>query len=238
MKAYKRWTQKSENYEGIVIKLRRTGQSQVVTIYTVEKGLVRVLYRRHKQTTAAITPLGKISFSAAAQGDILLMGEFECRLNAAIRELTWERFIYSQIFLEMLSVLVPPTVADRAVYRLLLQYTAAFAYKDPRIVTIIAGWQLVGLAGFYPDTQRLRVTCTGRRENRGLYYVGETLSAEQAEVDVPESVRQMWQTLLTYRWGQRQIIHLQEKGLQFLEDLLYSYVEQWSEKKLKSPALR
>ena len=48
----------------------------------------------------------------------------------------------------------------------------------------------------------------------------------------------MWQTLLTYQWGQRQIIHLQEKGLQFLEDLLYSYVEQWSEKKLKSPALR
>ena len=52
--------------------------------------------------------------------------------------------------------------ADEVLYNLVRLYGRAIELKDIRIVTIIAGWQLMALTGFLPDIDTARVFCQGQ----------------------------------------------------------------------------
>ena len=58
-----------------------------------------------------------------------------------------------------------------------------------------------------------------------------------AERQLTPAVRQTWQTLIRYPWGTDEKINLRRDDLRFLEALLYNYVNQCSERQMKTPNL-
>ena len=69
------------------------------------------------------------------------------------------------------------------------------------------------------------------------YYVGDEGLADMQEEKLTPEIRQLWKRLLQYRWEREETLRFSAKGLTALERLLYSYVEQCSEKKLQSLVL-
>ena len=57
------------------------------------------------------------------------------------------------------------------------------------------------------------------------------------ELPLTSSVRQTWKTLVHYPWGTRETVNLRMADLKFLEALLYNYVNQCSERQMKTPGL-
>ena len=52
----------------------------------------------------------------------------------------------------MVLLLTASGEKDEELYRLVRLYGRAIEIKDVRIVTVIAGWQLLALTGFLPET--------------------------------------------------------------------------------------
>lgn len=225
-------------YDGLILQVQKRGKQRILSVFTRQEGLLRLFVSersRGRSGSGAFMPLGEITFDAAEQGDVLSLREYECRGNEAMMNLTWNHYVYSQIFVEMVLHLTPYRQADGGVYGLLLRYSRLLAAKDPRVLTIIAGWQLAGLAGFYPDVDTVRVFSSPYGQD-GYYFGDEGLADMQEEKLTPE-IRQLWKRLLQYRWEREETLRFSAKGLAALERLLYSYVEQCSEKKLQSLVL-
>lgn len=225
-------------YDGLILQVQKRGKQRVLSVFTRQEGLLRLFVSersRGRSGSGAFMPLGEITFDAVEQGDILSLREYECRGNEAMVNLTWDHYVYSQLFVEMVLNLTPYRQADGNVYGLLLRYSRLLAAKDPRVLTIIAGWQLAGLAGFYPDVDTVRVFSSFY--GQGRYYFGDEGLAEMQEEKLSPEIQQLWKRLLRYRWEREETLRFSAKGLAALEWLLYSYVEQCSEKKLQSLVL-
>ena len=149
------------------------------------------------------------------------MGEYECRNAKALMNLDWNTYAYTQILAEIVTSLFPEGERDEEVYQLLKAYAETIDYKDVRTATIIAGWQLIASAGFFPDIDRLFVYRKGRLEE-GL--LPERLSP---------SLLNQWKSVCTYTWRDEPL-RLTAGALQYLEEFLYSYTVQCSERELKS----
>ena len=50
-------------------------------------------------------------------------------------------------------------------------------------------------------------------------------------------MRHDWKTLVRYPWGTKNVVNLRMADLKFLEALLYNYVNQCSERQMKTPEL-
>lgn len=230
----------SERYDGIIMQQQKRGAYHVVRVFSKQAGLISLLTRtsrQGKQGFGAFLPFSRLTFDAIRQGETYLLQEYDCQSNRAMRDLTLETYVYSQIFVDMVQCLVPPAEPDAGVYALLLQYSQMIASKPIRLVTILAGWQLVGLAGFAPDVATARIF-TGSQDGEIVYYVSdETIPVGMQEVGLTPSLRDDWQQMLTYRWGQDETVHFSRTNVDILERLLYQYVEQCSERKLASLTL-
>lgn len=230
----------TSRYDGIILQTQKRGQELLLSVFTRQEGLLRVFVPkrcRGKQGFGALMALSCITFDAVQTPSLLVLREYECRGNPGMMQLTWDRYIYSQIFIEIVQYIFPHHEADEQAYELMVIYSQVLLYKNPRIVTIIAGWQLLALAGFYPDTAHVRLFAAGMDGRRPIYYLSdgeEPLKEPLPEVQVSQEMRTLWQTLLTYKWGQTQTLHFSAKGLAFWEDVLYSYTEQCSDKKMKT----
>ncbi len=222
-------------WDGIILRVRRQGLGQVLTVFTKQQGLASVFVRRSRsrQGFGAFFPFSEMTFDAVSEKEALSLREYGCRTNEAMMNLTWDSYVYSQIFADMVLCLMPYGQPDPGVYSLLLRYSRFLARKDPRVVTIIAGWQLAALAGFYPDTAHIRVFA-GPEKGRRRFYFGGSPEEMLPEWPVPQDIRALWQILLSYRWEREETVRLSAGGLAVLEQLLYSYVEQCGEKPLKS----
>lgn len=232
----------TRRYDGVILQARKRGQELVLSVFTRQEGLVRVFVSkrcRGKQGFGALLALSHITFDAVSVSSMLILREYECTSNPGMQQLTWDCYIYSQIFTEIVQHIFPNQEADEQAYELIVIYSQAIWQKNPRIVTIIAGWQLLALAGFYPDVSRVHVFAAGMDGNRHIYYLSdgdEPFKEPLPEIAVPSSVRSLWQTLFTYAWGHAQTLHLSANGLAFLEDVLYSYTVQCSDKKMRTLA--
>ena len=225
-------------YDGLILQVQKRGKQRVLSVFTRQEGLLRLFVSersRGRSGSGAFMPLGEITFDAVEQGDVLSLREYECRGNEAMMNLTWDHYVYSQLFVEMVLHLMPYRQADGGVYGMLLRYSHLLSAKDPRVLTSIAGWQLTGLAGFYPDVDTVRVFSSFY--GQGRYYFGDEGLAEMQEEKLTPEIRQLWKRLLRYRWEREETLRFSAKGLAALEWLLYSYVEQCSEKKLQSLVL-
>lgn len=231
----------SRPYDGVILKCRKASAKQLVlTIFTCQQGLMTVLARRSSQGKmgyGSLTPLAEITFDVLEKDEVCTLTEYDCRSNQRLRQLTWDSYVYSQIFTEIVLFLTTAGEKDETVYNLIRLYGRAIELKEPRIVTIIAGWQLVALTGFLPDIASAPIFQGGvGYGGQPGYYIG-TEAENMQEIPVSESVRQTWQTLVHYVWGSQEKIHLRRQDLAFLEQLLYNYVSQCREKRMKSPAL-
>lgn len=227
------------SYEGIVLQSRRTGQQHVLTVFTKQAGIMRVFIRhsrKGKQGYGVPMVLSIMTFDAMRQGDGYVLHEYDSRSNEAVRRLTLDGYVYVQMFLEMILALIPAGQADTAVYMLLEQYARAAEKKDIRMATIVAGWQLAALAGFAPDRERMRLF-VHITEQRTVYCLADEEVPNMEEVALTTSFRQDWQTIFQYQWGQTETVCFREKNMTLLEQILYDYVEQCSEKPLRSRAL-
>ncbi|WP_101912005.1 DNA repair protein RecO [Megasphaera vaginalis (ex Bordigoni et al. 2020)] len=225
--------------DGIVLRVHKQAAKQLfLEIYTVQEGLLRVLTEKgrgvRKGMPAAPLPFSKISFEIYRQGNVRILSEYECAVNRYLQNLTWNEYVYSQIFTELFLALVPPQEADPALYRLLSQYADAVCVKDCRIVTIIAGWQLLSLTGFAPDPATVRLYRTGAAGAGETILSDEDAGAEWREERLTPAFRAFWRRVLEYDWDRRETVRFSAKGLALLEDLLYAYVSQCSERRLKS----
>lgn len=232
-------TRPSERYDGIILQVRKTGQHHVLTVFTKQQGLISILLRssrKGKQGFGALMALSTITFDAVRQGDVYTLSEYDCHSNKAIRNLTLDNYVYSQLFVEMVRALVPPAEPDNDVYRLLQIYTTMIAEKPIRLVTLIAGWQLVGLAGFGPDVDTVRLF-RGYADGEPVYYLGDDEAMQMEELHLTPSLRHDWQAMMNYAWGQQGTVHFTGTNVTLLEHLLYQYVEQCSERKLQSLTL-
>ena len=179
-------------YDGLILQVQKRGKQRVLSVFTRQEGLLRLFVSersRGRSGSGTFMPLGEITFDAVEQGDVLSLREYECRGNEAMMNLTWDHYVYSQIFVEMVLHLMPYRQADGGVYG-----------------------------------------------QEGYYFGDEGLADMQEEKLAPE-IRQLWKRLLRYRWEREETLRFSAKGLAALEWLLYSYVEQCSEKKLQSLVL-
>lgn len=231
----------SKRYDGVILQIRKAGAlQQIMTVFTKQEGCIRVLVQKRRQSSQGFGLLmawGEITFDAVEQQEFFTLREYECRSNSAMTSLTWEGYVYSQIFAEMVMYLMPVHQTDWEVYRLLQIYGRAIEIKDIRIVTIIAGWQLIVYSGFEPDVDSVCLFRYGMRGGIPLYYLGDKPQEAARKESIPLPVRRLWKQILTYRWGQEETLHMNVRGLQLLEYLLYSYVEQCSDKPLKGVSL-
>lgn len=230
----------TRRYDGIILHLHKAGPYQGVVVFTKQAGIVRVFSRtsrKGKQGFGSLQPLGAITFDALPQENSLHLSEYDCRSNPAMRELTLDRYIYSQLFVEIIEALVPPAEPDASVYTLLCTYCQAIGTKDIRMVTIIAGWQLVALAGFAPDLETVRLCSAYNDLGESVYYIGDEVPEQMQEIPLSAALKRDWQQVLAYRWGQTETVHFQSRHVALLEQLLYQYVVQCSEKPLRSLAL-
>lgn len=230
----------TERYDGIILHVHKAGQQQVLSIWTKQAGLIRVFVRtsrKGKQGFGALQPLASITFDALPQGEGYVLSEYDCRSNKAMRELTLDTYVYSQLFVEMVEALVPPDEPDESVYALLTMYCQTIVTKDIRMVTILAGWQLVALAGFAPDLATVRLFAAQDENGEVVYYLGDDVPEKMHEIPLSAALKADWQQILTYRWGQKETVHFQSRHVAMLEQLLYPYVVQCSEKPLRSLAL-
>lgn len=229
----------SERYDGIILQVRKTGQHHVLSIFTKQRGMISVLTRssqKGKQGFGALMALSTITFDAIAQGDVYRLSEYDCQSNKAMRNLTLDGYVYSQLFIEMVRALIPPAEPDADVYGLLQIYTQTIGAKPIRLVTLLAGWQLVGLAGFAPDVETVRLF-RGYVDGEAVYYLGDDTAVPMQELTLTPSLRHDWQAMLTYAWGQADTVHFNKTNVTLLEQLLYQYVEQCSDRKLQALTL-
>lgn len=232
----------SRSYDGVILKLKKAGiRQQVMTVYTKQEGILTVFVERKRQARqgyGTLIALGEITFDAVEKGDVYRLTEYECRSNTAMIKLTWPVYVYTQIFLEMVMNIMEPHQVDEDIYRLLVVYGRAMEVKNPRIVTMIAAWQLIGWAGFYPDTGHVRIYANDRDlQGQRMYFFSDVLEPDKQEIILPDSVRTLWETMLQYPWGQAATLHFKASDVDMSEQLLYSYFCQYSEKKLKSLSL-
>ena len=136
------------------------------------------------------------------------------------------------MFVEMVLAIIPAGEPDERIYELIGCYSRAIASRNVRVATIIAGWQLTACAGYMPDTAAAQVYMGPGTDGRKTYYLSDEREDMQP-VPLPPAVRQLWQTLLTYSWQKTDIMQLSRNHLAFLEQLLYSYVEELSGRQLK-----
>ncbi|WP_296827575.1 DNA repair protein RecO [uncultured Megasphaera sp.] len=232
----------SRSYEGLILAVKKTSAKQLVlTVLTRQEGLLHVLARRSTQGKmgyGSLSPLAEISFDVFEKDGVYTLSEYDCRANRRLRDLTWDGYVYSQIFVEMVLFLTASGEKDDELYRLVLLYGRAIEVKDVRIVTVIAGWQLLALTGFLPETGEARIFYRGRGYcDQPVYYIDYQDRDDMAELALTPAVRQTWQTLIGYPWGTDEKINLRSGDLHFLEALLYNYVNQCSERQMKTPEL-
>ena len=232
-------TKPSHPYDGVILKLKKSSaRQQMMTVYTRQEGILNVFVDRSRQSRqgyGSLMILGEITFDAVEKNGAYQLTEYECRSNGAVRKLTWQVYVYTQIFLEMVLHIMAPHQADEEVYRLLVIYGRAIEIKDPRIVTIIAGWQLISQAGFYPDVDHVHLYADSTDNRRQpAWFLSDAAEAGRREITVSESVRKLWKTILQYPWGQAATLHISPHDIDIVEQILYSYFCQCSEKELKS----
>ena len=136
----------TSRYDGMILQTQKRGQELVLSVFTKQEGLLRVFVPkrcRGKQGFGALMALSGITFDAVQTPSLLVLREYECHSNPGVMQLTWDRYIYSQIFIEMVQHIFPSHEADEQAYELMVIYSQALLCKNPRIVTIIAGWQLL-----------------------------------------------------------------------------------------------
>ena len=230
-----------ERYDGIVLNLKKGMAAQsMLTVFTKQRGWMRIFLTKGKkamQGVGGLLPFSLISFDAWQKGNTFSLGEYECQGNDMIRNFSYERYVYMQIFVEMVLVLFPEGEADGAVFSLLEHYSQALPVKDTRILTIIAGWQLVSAAGFRPDTAQVQVYLDGLDESgQQQYSFADEPPELGSPVRLPDTVRNLWEKLLDYSWQDAQTIIIGKQSITTLEALLYSYVRQCAEWPLKSIA--
>lgn len=229
----------SARYDGIILAVKKRGQYHVLVVFTRQQGTIHVLVRtskKGKQGFGALLPLSAITFDAICQGETYTLSEYDCQSNKAMRDLTLDGYVYSQLFVDMTLHLVPPAEPDYQVYELLRLYGCMIQEKPIRLVTIIAGWQLVAAAGFGPDVETVRVF-RAYQDGEPIYYLGDEGTEAMTEVTLTASLKEDWQAMLTYQWGSNRTVHFKQTNIDILEILLYQYVEQCSERKLHSLTL-
>jgi DNA repair protein RecO len=208
-----------------------------MTVFTLQQGWFRVFLntsRKHRnQGIGSLSALSIITFDTWEREGALNLGEYECVVNTLISFLTVESYAYAQICIEMVLHLFPEKEADRNVYELLCRYSNLAGKKNERILTIITGWQLVALAGFCPDIDTVHIYQRGITDKgRPVYYLSEELEPGLPAVALPYPVQQLWKTILAYDWNTEQQLQISKNAIAFLEELLYSYVQQCTEQPL------
>ena len=232
----------SRPYDGLILNVKKTSAKQLVlTILTHQEGILHVLARRSTQGKmgyGALSPLSEISFDVFLKDGVYTLTEYDCRANRRLLDLTWDGYVYSQIFVEMVLFLTAGGEKDEDLYRLVRLYGRAIELKDVRIVTLIAGWQLLATTGFLPETDEARIFYRGTGYcGQPIYYIDYRDRDDMAELKLTPAVRRTWQTLIRYPWGTDEKINLRSGDLHFLEALLYNYVNQCSERQMKTPNL-
>ena len=136
-----------------------------------------------------------------------------------------------------LRVLAPATVEDARG----MLWTAL---ADPDPVLICENNTLYNMEGELAadagpvDIDTARVFCQGQGYCRQpVYYIDDERPENMKELPLTPSVRQTWKTLVHYPWGTQETVNLRMADLKFLEALLYNYVNQCSERQMKTPEL-
>jgi len=235
-------TMPPQRFDGIVLRLRKQGQAgAVLTIFTMQQGL-RYAYmpasaKMVKAGMGRLQPFCVLSFNAWERDTGLLMGEYESNGGTLLNSMSLEQFAYGAVFIEMVTLLLPEKQADSSVYELLKIYGRFINLKDSRIVTVIAGWQLIERAGYMPDPEQVQVY-QGWNVNHGQmeYYLSDELPVDEnlhrVELSMPD--RNLWKSILSYRWSLDETIQIRRQGIDLLECVLYDYVMQCTDKPLQS----
>ena len=96
----------------------------------------------------------------------------------------------------------------------------------------------MALTGFLPDIDTARIFYQGQGYcQQPVYYIDDEAPDNMKELALTPSVCQTWKTLVRYPWGTKDVVNLRMADLKFLEALLYNYVNQCSERQMKTPEL-
>ena len=229
-----------EPYDGIILRSQKREGALVLTVFTRQAGLQHVYVSRTgkalKSGMGNLQAFGEISFDAWQQGGALRLSEYESKGGALLRDVTLEQFSYAAVFVEMVLYLFPEPVADMGAYTLIRRYGRFLPIKDSRIVTVLAGWQLVRQAGLCPDIGTVSLykghhAVTGEVQ---YYLSDEAVPEGMKPVLLSEDTRRLWGRLLDYAWQADETLLVNRQGINQLEQVLYAYIWQCTDRPLKT----
>lgn len=228
---------------GIVLRLYNAGQRDKIGVfYTRDFGLIKVYLPQGrlfgKKNVGILQPFNVVALSGAWQDTLFMLYQAELVRSVPLAALGLKGFVYTSLLVEMLEIIFPEVEKDDAVYEVLFRYGELAAKKDIVILTVIAGWQLVALGGYQPEVGQVEVRkyYSGAAER---YWFGNEnpVPAEIGQpVILPEELCALWKRIFQYNWQLEQTMTIKKKQIKLLEVLLYDYVEQYTDRSLKSRA--
>lgn len=161
-----------QNYEGFVLAARDAGTAgKKLTFWTKEAGRIFIFApqaRRKANYIGYLVPTAFLRCTVAADTEGYRLLQADGRALTDTWQWTYPMWQVYYFLVHMTEELFASGQADAQVYHLWEQYLTALSRKDLAIATLIASWQLLGIAGYDPQTvlqekQFLPLSDTGRQ---------------------------------------------------------------------------
>lgn len=218
--------------KAFVIGVHSFGDSdKLVTLFTEQQGRVRATAfgaRRPKSPLAAALQMFHevdLTLSEGRRLDVVRTAAILHHPKKLSEDVV--TMAYGAFIAELLAEFFPEKQQDEQVYALLGKVFAAFGTRNPRIVALIAAYQLMEFTGLQLSYERC--VHTGKRIVGDAFFdvaAGGALSeAETGAEPYPAELREFLVRLLAFDWQSKEKFSLARADLQRAEHILLTHLE-------------
>lgn len=229
--------------EAILLAVRDSAHAdRMVTLFSREHGKFQAIAHGARQPKSRLG--GVLQPFASIRAALINAKGFDtitqCEILHSFREVREDIALlsYASFLSELITELWPERQPDEGVYDLLLTVFRLMPHRNPRIIALAAGWQLVSLAGFHPEYM-VCVQCGAAIDQTAGFSCdqGGCICRQCQQEPLPlfgQSAGELMDKLLKLDWKKPDSFCVNARTLQQLENILYSYLEYQLGKPLKS----
>lgn len=218
------------NTPAIVISRKKYKLHSLFTFITPRLGLIRAsLPHKRLQTlrnSSYLRPFSAMYITVAPDGDYVKVSQIDGSYVVESLDVNLENIAYAAVASELIQELFALYDVDRTVFDRVVQYSKQIRRRNVRLATIILGWQLLSLAGLVPQKEALQK----EEEPEGFW---QELSHIIEKRPSP-SLRDMLSQVISYEWGDENMLSLHRSAWSELERYLFQFVTKEIGKELQS----
>ncbi len=193
--------------QGYVLTVRDSGVAgKQIFIMTAEIGLLQVYIpqaRRKKSRIGYLLPGAFLQITLVRKNNLWELLQVEGQIKANLLDSEYDDLLLFYYFVNWVKELFPREEKDHKLYHLVADFIDFWSYKEKRVLTLIASWQAIMIAGYDPT---------------------ELLIADKISLLTEEGKHAlMW--ILQYRWQDDESYVFTESLLRELSSALSFYAE-------------